>query len=401
MSKIIAILCLGLLMESCHKDAEPPDAAIPTVRVANVELISPDTAEAERYSASITPIEQIDLGFKSAGIVDHILTVRGADGRMRDVQIGDKVTRGSELGAVRALDYEQRLQQAQAQVGQADAQLAQAKAQLTQAQANFSEASVEYTRAKTLFESASLVKLQYDQAKGRYDTTQAAVEAARAAVDNANAAVANARAVANQAKLSLSDTTIRAPFTGWITARNVQKGSLASSTTPAFSMMDSHLVKAVFSIPDFSLKNVRAGQQQAVMLDAVQHPLQGIVTAISPQADPKGRVFMVEVTIANPSEDVRPGMIGTLFFGGAKENMGQRLVVPLAAVVKAPNQPQAFAVFRVRNREGKSFAESQEIQIGNTYGNAIEVITGLKAGDRIVALGGSLLRDGQEIRLLP
>jgi len=284
------------------------------------------------------------------------------------------------------LDYEQRVQQAQAQVAQGEAQLAQA-------QANLRETEIEYARAKTLFESASLVKPQYDQAKGRYESAQASVEGAKAAI-------ANARSVVDQTKLSLADTTVRAPFTGWVTARNIETGSLVGNTAPGFSLMDTHLVKAVFAVPDLSLKSVRLGQHQTVLLDAVPQPLAGVVTAISPQADPKGRVFLVEVTIDNPKEEVRPGMIGTLELGAARA-ASPRLVVPLGAIVHAPSNPEGFAVFKIRERDGKVFVEAREIQVGNTYGNSIEVTSGAAAGDRIVSLGGSLLRDGQEVRLLP
>jgi RND family efflux transporter MFP subunit len=377
------MLSLFLLTASCKKEATP-EAAIQTVRAGSVDRISPDASE--RYSATISPIETIDLAFKSAGLIDHIYELRGADGRTRDVQIGDMVPKGTDLAVVRALDYEQHVQQAQTQVAQAEAQLAQA-------QAGFREADIEYTRAKTLFESASLVKPQYDQAKGRYESAQASIQVAQAAI-------ANAHTVVDQTKLSLSDTTLRAPFSGWITARNVQAGSLVGNTTVGFSMMDTHLVKAVFAVPDVTLKSVRLGQHQTILLDAVQHPLQGVVTSISPQADPRGRVFLVEVTVDNPREEVRPGMIGTLVLGAVKEAV-PRLVVPLGAVVHSSAHPEGFAVFKIRDRDGKTFAESQDIQIGNTYGNSIEVTSGVTAGERIVALGGSLLRNGQEVRLLP
>jgi RND family efflux transporter MFP subunit len=377
-----AVFLSLVLLTACKKEA-PPEAAIQTVRAGTVDQISPESAE--RYSAAISPIETIDMAFKSAGLIDHVHQIRGADGRTRDVQPGDIVQKGTELAVVRAVDYEQHVAQAQARVAQAEAQLAQAAA-------NFREAEIEYNRAKTLFDSASLVKPQFDQAKGRYESAQASVEGAQAAI-------ANARTVVDQTKLSLSDTALHAPFSGWITARNVQTGSLVGNTTVGFSMMDTHLVKAVFAIPDLSLKNVRLGQHQTVVLDAVQRPLQGIVTSISPQADPKGRVFSVEVTLDNPKEEVRPGMIGTLILGSVKTS--PRLVVPLGAVVHSPTHPEGFAVFLIRNRDGKMYAEAQDIQIGNTYGNSIEVISGVTAGERIVALGGSLLRNGQEVRLLP
>ncbi len=60
-------------------------------------------------------------------------------------------------------------------------------------------------------------------------------------------------------------------------------------------MMNTHLVKAVFAVPDVSLKSVRLGQNQTILLDAVQHPLQGVVTSISPQADPQASLFGVVI----------------------------------------------------------------------------------------------------------
>jgi multidrug efflux system membrane fusion protein len=376
------LLALLLIATACKKETMP-EPVLQTVRAGTVDELTPEASE--RYSATISPIQTIDMAFKSAGLIDHIYQLRGADGRTRDVQAGDLVNKDTELALVRAIDYEQHVQQAQAQVAQADAQLAQA-------QANYREAEIEYTRAKTLFESASLVKPQYDQAKGRYEYAQASVTVAQAAI-------ANAHSVVDQAKLTLRDTALHAPFTGWITARNVEAGSLVGNSTVGFSMMDTHLVKAVFAVPDVSLKSVRLGQHQNVVLDAVPHPLQGVVTSISPQADPKGRVFLVEVTIDNPKEEVRPGMIGALVLGAVKE--ASRLVVPLGAIVHSPSRPEGFAVFRIRARDGKTYAEAQDIQIGNTYGNSIEVTAGVTAGERIVSLGGSLLRDGQEVRLLP
>jgi RND family efflux transporter MFP subunit len=390
-------LAAALWLAGCDKQGAV-EPSIQTVSAGAVATIQPDTPE--RYSATIAPIAQVDLAFKSAGLIERIHQVRGADGRMRNVQAGDKVARDSELAVVRTMDYQQRVDQASAQLAQAEAGAAQAGAQLAQAQANFSEAQIEYTRAANLFQSASLVKPQFDRAKGRYESVAASVTAAEASVKGAQAAVANARAALSEAQLSLSDTSLRVPFDGWISARNVDRGALVGNATVGFSMMDTHLVKAEFAVPDFSLKMVRLGQKLPVMLDALQHAVQGVVTSISPQADSKARVFSIEVTIDNPRDEVRPGMIGSLVLGSVR-NPAPRLVVPLSAVVKAPSDPNGFAVFRLVPRDGKTYAQAQAIQIGQTLGNSMEVTGGLSAGQPIVALGGSLVRDGQEVRVLP
>src|SRR5215469_2762296 len=167
---------------------------VQTVTAGVVEQIQPDVPE--RYSASIEPFAQVDLAFKSGGIIQQIYRVRGADGRMRNVEAGDRVSRGTQLAQVRPLDYQHRLDSAKAQRGLSEAQLAQAQAQFAQSQ-------------------------------GKYDSLRAAETVAEEAVKAAQAGVANARVAVTDANLSLNDTSLRAPFTGWITARNVDRGSIA------------------------------------------------------------------------------------------------------------------------------------------------------------------------------
>jgi RND family efflux transporter MFP subunit len=388
-------------LASCNKE-KPLETTIQVVRAGIVEEIQPgaESAAPERYSASIEPFAKVDLAFKSGGIVEGILQVRGADGRTRNVQAGDKVSTGSELAQVRPLDYQNSLDQADARRAQAESQLAQAKAQLVGAHANFSHADIDFARASNLFQSASLVKPQYDQAKAQYDEGAASVAAAEAAVKVAEDGIANARAAVKEAKLSLTDTTLRAPFAGWISARNVDRGSVVSGSTVGFSVLDTHLVKATFGVPDTTLSVIRLGQKQPVTLDALQRAVPGVITSISPQADPQTRVFSIEVTMENARENIRPGMIGSVTFGGVRESR-PRIAVPLSAVVRAPADPKGFAVFRLTERDGKSYASAQPIEIGKTLGNSIEVTRGITAGQKIISLGGAQVRDGQQVSVLP
>lgn len=395
--RVAIVLIAAWSLASCTKPSAAVEPAVQSVTAGVVQKIQPDVPE--RYTASIEPLAQVDLAFKSGGIIDQIHQVRGADGRVRNVEAGDRVSKDTELARVRPLDYQHRLEGAEAQSAQAAAQLAQAQAQLTQARANFSEAEIEYARDSNLFQSASLVKPQFDQTKGRYDSSAAAVKAAEAAVKAAEAGVAGAGVSVNDAKLSLSDTALRAPFSGWVTARNVDRGSIVGNAVVGFSMIDTHAVKAVFAVPDTTLASIRLGQRQAVVLDALQHAAPGIVTAISPQADPKSRVFSVELTLDNPREEIRPGMIGSLTLG-ATHDIAPRLVVPLSAVVRAPSDPHGFAVMRLVERDGKTYAASQVIEIGQTFGNFIEVTRGLQEGQSLIANGGSLVHDGQEVHVL-
>lgn len=192
---------------------------------------------------------------------------------------------------------------------------------------------------------------------------------------------------------------MRAPFRGWITARNVEIGSLASSGAAAFSLIDTHLVKASFAIPDVALGSVHLGSQYNVQLDALARPARGTVTAISQQADAKTHVFTVELTLPNPSDMLRPGMIGVIRLGASEPNP-LHVVVPLETIVRPSSQVNGFAVYVLEKRDGAVYARSRTITPGQTYGDSIEVLSGVQRGERIVSVGASLLTDGQMVRVI-
>jgi multidrug resistance efflux pump len=227
----LIIIGLGLCGSACRKEEAAPPPVLQTVRAAKAQALEPDAPD--RYAATISHFAQADLAFKSTGIVERIYQLRGADRRMRNVQAGDSVSPNIELAVVRTTEYQQR-------IAQSRAQLDQTKAQAAQATITLSQAELDYRRASKLFDSASITKPEYEQAKTRYDS-------ARASVDAAGAAQANARAAVEQTELALQDTSLRAPFGGWITARNIETGRLVQNSTVGFSIIDTRLVKAIFA----------------------------------------------------------------------------------------------------------------------------------------------------------
>jgi multidrug efflux pump subunit AcrA (membrane-fusion protein) len=101
--KHLGAALVALLLAGCRKQTAM-EPSVQTVSAGVVETIQPDLPE--RDSATIAPFAQVDLAFKSAGLIERISQVRGADGRMRDVQAGDHVARDTELALVRTADYQ-------------------------------------------------------------------------------------------------------------------------------------------------------------------------------------------------------------------------------------------------------------------------------------------------------
>ena len=130
---------IALLLASCSKQ-KPLEPAIQAVRAGVVEQIQADVPE--RYSATIQPNNQVSLAFKSGGIIDRLLQVRGVDGRIRAVEAGDHVAKDAALAQVRPLDYQDSLAQADAQHAQAQSQRQQAESQLAQARAQLGPTAI-------------------------------------------------------------------------------------------------------------------------------------------------------------------------------------------------------------------------------------------------------------------
>ncbi|HMC73259.1 MAG TPA: hypothetical protein VKG87_03065, partial [Terriglobales bacterium] len=106
----VVVAAVSISQTGCTRAESEPRALTP-VRTAEVQTIS--TGSETRYSANIVPNAQVDLAFKSGGYVVSIRQVRGADGRMRNMDTGDWVTRGTVLAVVRQQDYTDRREQAQ------------------------------------------------------------------------------------------------------------------------------------------------------------------------------------------------------------------------------------------------------------------------------------------------
>jgi RND family efflux transporter MFP subunit len=365
---LVLIFAALYSQSGCSRAASEPRPLTP-VRVAQVQNIS--TGSETRYSANIVPNAQVDLAFKSGGYVVSIRQVQGADGRLRSIDTGDWVSRGTILAVVRQQDYTDRREQAQAQ--------------LAGAQADFDHAKLSFDRTSNLYSTQSATKPDFDQAKAQYDSSTASLN--------------NAKASLAEAQTALDDSSLRAPFDGWVIKRSVDVGALVGPTAPAFTIADTRSVRAVFGVPDNAMGRIKLGQQQAITTDSFPEEFSGRVSAISPAADPKSRVYSVEVTIPNPRNQLKSGMIASLALGGEILPTSV-LAVPLSAVIRDPQNTEGFAVLIAEGAGDPVTVRSRNVELGDAYGNMIQVLSGLRTGERVVTAGSTLVRSGDKVRVM-
>ena len=364
---VAAALCAIGQVACTHADSAP--RPLTPIRVAQVQTVA--TGSETRYSANIVPNAQVDLAFKSGGYVQSLRQVRGVDGRMRSIDIGDWVTKGTVLTVVRQKDYSD--------------QREQSRAQLSRAQADYDHAKLNLDRTTTLYNAQSATKPEFDSATAQHNSAVAALN--------------NAKAVLAQAQTALEDSSLRAPFDGWIVKRNVDVGALVGASVAGFTIADTRTVRAVFGVPDNAIGRIKVGQKQAIMTDVFPDAFQGQVTAIAPAADPKSRVYSVEVTLPNPKNHLKSGMIASLAFEGEilPSNV---LAVPLSAVIRDPQKPEDFAVLVVEGTGDPATVRARSVSVGDAYGNMIQVVGGVKAGERVVTAGATLVKSGEQVRVI-
>ncbi|MBK8464222.1 MAG: efflux RND transporter periplasmic adaptor subunit [Chloracidobacterium sp.] len=423
----LLIVTAALVSIGCQKVETKEQQVAKPVKVKAVE--SHTAKSGSRYSATIRPQSQIDVGFKVGGYVESIARAADMTGMRHTLQAGDTVNRGQVLAQLRRNDYETKLAQAVSQKREMQKGLVSSSAQTTEAETSVSinrsqvaeaetalnQAKIDLARAKALYETQSMTKKDLEMAQTNMDTAQARVESAKASMRTAQskirtlqtqnelneARIRTADTVVDQMAIPLGDATLRSPLTGVVLERKVEEGELVSPNAPAFVIADMTSVKAVFGVPDVELQKLKSGRLLTLTSDAIpDREFSGRVSRIAPSADPNSRVFEIEVTIPNPDDLLKAGMIASLEI--VSESVGETSsVVPLTAVVRSKNDPSGYAVFVVQEIDGIATARAREIKLGEAFGNTVAVLNGVGDGEKVVTSGSTYLADGEKVEIVP
>lgn len=247
---------------------------------------------------------------------------------------------------------------------QEDAGIAQARAQLAQAER-------EYQRWKTLADKGIAPRASADQYLAARDTARASLASASAQ------------------KL---DKVIRAPFAGQVGISDIAPGALISPGTAIVSLDDVSLIRVDFSVPDRYLPVLREGLTITAKPDALPGEMfVGRIAQIDTRIDPTTRALKARAEFPNADGRLKPGMLIKV---GIDEGQRQGLAVPEAAVQFEGSQASVFLI--AQGPKGK-IARRTTVQTGLSSGGYVEIVSGLKAGDHIVADGLNRIQDGAPI----
>jgi membrane fusion protein (multidrug efflux system) len=252
------------------------------------------------------------------------------------------------------------------------------QAQLQAAEADASLARVNLERARTLRRNES--------------NTPADLDAAEARSKQANASVAALQA-------TIAKKTLRAPFDGRISIRQVELGQVVAPGTPVASLQSVSPIYVEFWLPQQALAEVRAGQRTRVRTDAFPGASwEGEITTVNTEVDVATRNVRVRATIPNPDGKLRPGMFGNVEVLSSEKH--PVLMIPATAVMFAPYGDSVFAIEEKQDEKSgqKALVARQKfVRLGDRRGDFVAVTSGLEAGERVVATGAFKLRNGMKV----
>jgi membrane fusion protein, multidrug efflux system len=268
-----------------------------------------------------------------------------------------------------------------------------ADAAIDAASAGSELASATLRRYTTLYERRSVSPHEYDEVVARAKSAAAELARARQAraglvarqqqagarIEQADAAVANAR-------VALSYARIATPSDGVIVARTVEPGNVAAPGMPLLTI-DEERYRLEVAVPETEGGTLRIGQRGTVTIDALRRPLDAAITEILPAADPQSRTLTVRLDLPG-SAALRSGLYGTARFGA-----GQRaaLLLPRAAVGRRGQLERVFVV------DQGNVARMRLVTTGKTYGDRVEILSGLDPGERVVVEGAERVTDGGRV----
>ncbi|HEY7789877.1 MAG TPA: efflux RND transporter periplasmic adaptor subunit [Vicinamibacterales bacterium] len=341
----------------------------------------------------IEPISKIEIKSKANGII-----------KILPVDIGARVKAGDVLAE---LDREN----LQASLREADANLQAARAGLAASQAELEKNSVEaegpdvefaqraYDRALELAREQLISQSQLDdahsamdQAVNRQHVGQSQLVVSRAKVAQASAQVRQAQAARDRAAQDLANATIRAPIDGTVLSRDVEVGSpvssilnLGANATQVMTLGDIHQVFVRGKVDEADIGQVRIGQPARIKVETFKdRTFDGKVTQISPMGVDKDNVttFEVRVSIDNPGGELKANMTANAEI--VLDTYPQALLIPESAVIYDAHRQPFVNVLDPESAEGYRRAA---VTLGVGNGRTTQVLSGLKAGDRLVLPG--------------
>jgi RND family efflux transporter MFP subunit len=355
--RILFIICIcslfavhsSLFLTGCkNKEAKTAEE-----KTFNVQIQATETKPLRPFieaTGTLNPNEEVFISTEVDGILKSV-----------KVDEGVHVSKGMMLAMIDDTDYGNEVKRDEALLKQAEASHANAK--------------LEFQRKEALYKEELVTQQQFDDVSTRLSLAEAEIDRVKAAL--------------SIAKQKLAKTRIYSPLACVVKEVKVSMGDFVKNGTQLFVIIQSNPLKLHFAVPEKDVGKLKAGQDVILKVDAFpDKEFKGKASIIYPSLDDKTRTLMVEALVPNPNEILKPGFFAkVILYTGEARNT---IVVPVTSILYEAEAMRVFVVEGDRSKERK-------VKLGNKYGEFMEVVEGLKEGEKVVVAGQQTLSENAKV----
>lgn len=353
MKKIIAILSISaVLLTSCGGDKKEQIAKEPAIAVKVSGVSENDNSPFVTASGKIEAENSANLSTRMMGYVTKI-----------HVKVGQKVGAGQLLVSINNTDLQ--------------AKKAQVDASILQATAGYNNAKKDYDRFVNLFKQQSASQKELDDMTARYEMAKAGLE--------------GAKQMRNEVMAQFSYSNITAPFSGTVTNTFVKEGDMANPGMPLVSVEGASRLQVTAMVSENDIASIKKGMAVKVLVKSSNTTINGKVSEVSMSATNTGGQYLVKVNLDKTDSSVLSGMFVNVQFPVANKTQTtptERVLVPETALVK---QGQLTGIYTIGTG---NVAILRWLRTGKTFGNQVEVLSGLSANEQYIVSAEGKLYNG-------
>ena len=281
------------------------------------------------------------------------------------VNVGDKVSKGQLLIAINNSDLQ--------------AKKAQVNASILEATAAFKNAEKDYNRFKNLFADKSASQKEFDDITAYYQMAKARLEAANQ--------------MKNEINSQFAYTNITAPFGGVITAKMIEKGDMANPGQPLISIETTGNFEVIAMVPESEISSIKQGISVDVTIKSINKTVKGIVKEVSSSSKNTGGQYLVKIGLDKSTAPILSGMFATIQLPIEKNSTSQSTLIPMDVIV---SNGQLSGVYTVSQ---SNTAILRWLTLGKTYGNQVEVLSGLNSDESYIVSANGKLFNGAKVSI--
>jgi RND family efflux transporter MFP subunit len=355
-TKITIVILSTLFLISCGGEKKNEIANETPIAVKVAGISSENSNSYVSASGKVEAENSANLSTRMMGYVTKV-----------NVKVGQKVSQGQLLVSVNNTDLQ--------------AKKAQVNASITQAQAGYNNAKKDYDRFVNLFAQQSASQKELDDMTARYEMAKAGLEAAKQ--------------MRNEINAQFAYSNITAPFSGVVTNTFVKEGDMANPGMPLVSMEGAKKLQVTAMVSEGDITSITQGMKVNVLVKSINQEIEGKVSEISLSAKNTGGQYLVKIDLPKSEAKILSGMFVNVQFPIEKKatvKSSDKVLVPESALI---TKGQLTGIYIVNN----NVAILRWIRTGKSFGNQVEVLSGLSADEKYIVSAEGKLYNGVKVSI--